>query len=219
MLIIILFILAFVLDWAFGINQNINLAIAPWVISAGIAGIGALGQLMSGGKKEKQTTTQTRELSPEQSSFLQFLQTQLGEKVFDVGDLVRTTRERFGAEATGLRQAALQRLLRSGVPALQRESILSDINTPILREMGSTIADIEFSGKQAEEERRLAIIRQMAALLGGTGRMTGETIITPPSGGGFAQLFGAGLAGLINRPGIGERLPKGKIVENDWLFA
>jgi len=172
-----------------------------WLLPAIATGVGALGTLFGGGKPEESKTTV--ELSPEQKKFLQFLQSELGRDAFDVSGLLQTTKERFGSEASGMRQAALQRLTRAGVSPLQTEMTLSDINVPFLRQMGSTLAEIQFGEIQAEEGRRLDIMGKMGGVLGGTGTTTSKTYA--PSGLGFSQLFGAGLQGLFSTVGGGTK--------------
>ena len=172
-----------------------------WLPIAATA-LGALGSLFGGGGESKQRQEIIQQLSPEQRALLSQLQGELErEDVFDVSEILRTTRERFGAEVSGSRQAALQRLMRSGVTGVQRESVLADVATPIFREMGSTLASLEFGEQTAEEQRRLALLKQMSGLLSGQGRQVGTTTTTAPSGLGFAQLFGAGLQGLMSPPG------------------
>ncbi len=175
----------------------------PLAVIGAVAG--GLGALFGGGQDEEQTQELIRQLSPEQRALLGQLQGELGEDAFDVSGITGAARERIGNESSALRIAAMQRLQRGGASALQTESALGDITTRGLRELGSTTANIEFAGQQAEEGRRLDIFRQMAGILSGTGSSTGTSTRTPASGGGFAQLFGAGLGGLFDTVGGGNQ--------------
>lgn len=166
------------------------------ILSAASAGAGLLGQLFGGGQNPSQTMRTTRQLSPQQIALLQQLQGELGNEL-DLGGIVGATRERIGNESSGLRQAALGRLQRAGVSPLQQESALADITTTGLRELGSTIANLEFMGQQSEQSRRLDIFRQLSGMLQGTGTTTQTMEQDPGTGMGFASLFGAGLQGLF----------------------
>ncbi len=207
------YLLFWALDFSLGVG-GMNIAVAPFVIPAITAGIGALGQLFGGGgggQRQSQIQEIIRRLSPEQQGFLEQLQGELGRDAFDVSGITGAARERIGNESSALRIAAMQRLQRGGASASQTESSLQDITTIGLRELGSTTANIEFAGQQAEEGRRLDIFRQMAGILSGTGSSSqaGTATSTAQSGFGFAQLFGTGLAGLFDTVGGGNK-PKSK---------
>jgi len=170
------------------------MSILPWIAT----GLGALGTLAGGGGEQTQTIE--RKLSPEAEAYIKFLMGQYDRNPYDVSGIVSSTRERIGNESSGLRQAALQRLTRAGVPAMQRESALGDITTAGLREVGSTVADLQFNEQAANEERRSKIMQILAGIYSGTGTSTATT--TPPAGAGFSQLFGAGLQGLMGTYGV-----------------
>jgi len=155
----------------------------PW-LAAGATGIGALGSLFGGGGHYKMS-------GREEGLYNLLNRMRKDQDPFDTTGIMAGTRERFGNEATGLRQAALQRMMGGNVPQLAAESAMSDISTPVLREMGMTLANIEFTAQQAQQQRTLDIIRMMAGLASGTGEQI------PASGQGFAGLFGAGLQGLM----------------------
>jgi len=156
-------------------------------------GIGLAGGLLFGGDNAQQTTT--TDLSPEQKALLERLMKMAEQGVISPEALQRimaSTRERIGAESSGLRQAALQRLTRSGAPAGVVEQSMGDITTRGLRELGGTLADIEFKNEESKVSPLFAATR----LLSGTGTRTTEQ--QQPSGFGFGQLFGSGLQSLLN---------------------
>lgn len=177
------------------------------------AGIGLAGSLFGGGgdPQQSQTTTTTRTLSPQQEAFLQSLQDELGQDVFDTSGIITATRERIGNEASALRQSALQRLQRGGVSALQAEDQLDEIMTRSLRELGGTIADIELGGQQANLQNDQFIQSAIGQLLQGTGTMTQTGVATQsdPRGLGFAALFGSGLQSLLNPANQQKKKPQG----------
>jgi len=154
--------------------------IAPFIPSA----LGAIGALF-GSKGGQSTGTTTNQLSPEQQQLQQIL-LQLAQQGIDpqiLQQMLGSTRDRFGAEGSALRQSAQQRLQRGGVPQAEQESILSGINTPILREMGAALTNIEFQN----ERFKLQPLQMLQGLLGGTGTRTSQTQFRPPTGAGFAQ--------------------------------
>lgn len=158
--------------------------------------IGGIGSLF-GGDDATQTQEIIRRLSPEQMAILEQLQNELDRNPFDVSGIASSTRERIGNETSALRLSAMNRLQRGGVSPLQTESALGDILTRGLRELGGTIANIEFAGQQATEGRRLDIFKILAGITGGTGTTEVTGTSSPPSGLGFGQLFGTGLRSLL----------------------
>jgi len=201
-------------DLVKGIGGGVLSTVTGNPLGAISAGIGLIGSIAGGGDdaQQSQTTTTQRVLSPEQQAFLQTLQDQLGEDVFDTTGIVNATRDRIGNEASALRQSALQRLQRGGVSALQAEDQLDEIMTRSLRELGGSIADIELSGQQGNLQNQQFIQSAIGSLIGGLGATTQTGVATQqqPGGVGFSQLFGAGLQSLMNpAPSTKAKKPQG----------
>jgi hypothetical protein len=92
-------------------------------------------------------------------------------------------RRAFGNQASALRTSAGQRLGRQGAPVAKQEEVLDKITTRGFGGLGETLTGIDFANEQIKQ--------------GALADLAGFLSEREP-GAGFAQLFGAGLQGLMS---------------------
>lgn len=152
------------------------------VVSAG-SEVGKVLLDIVGGSPGESTSTSTTALSAEQRALMRMIRQRLGQPGFDTSQLLASTRDRFGEQSSALRQGSMQRLQRAGVSPLQQESVFADLNTQSLRELGGTLADVEFRGASLENDRQQRLLGLLGSLLQGTGTTTTESTFQDPGEG------------------------------------
>lgn len=157
----------------------------PWLAAIATTA-GALGTLFGEGP----------EASPELQNVFQMLQNRQSTGMTPQEMALRRQQLNTGLsnEAGGLSAVTSQRLARQGASAGATNAALSNIMGQRLRALGSGIAEIQVADeeqKRMDERQRIALLAQLAGQFPGT----------EGTGGGFAQLFGSGLQGLLNWEG------------------
>lgn len=153
-------------------------------ISIGSTIIGGLGSIFGSGTK----TNIPPEVRKIYDMLLQRSQEGLSDEAVNL--MLQRIKTNLGNEAGALGSLSQSRLARAGAGTGVQEAALSRINSQRLRGIGEGVSNVLLADEQ-EKARALQALTSLAPTFGD---------FTVPTGQGFADLFGSGLAFLLNRP-------------------
>jgi len=152
----------------------------PAAVGYGLTALGAIGSLFGS----------SREMSPEAKAVYDRLQ-MMAEQGYSPQAIARMRQQllrSLGSEAGALSAVTTRRLGQQGAGGAATNVALNRLNQQRLNALGRGIADIDI----ASEQQKFSALQAMGQIAGGAQY--------EERGGGFGQLFGAGLNYLMNQP-------------------